>query len=124
MEKLRGDSNNQVNLWKNSIENLKVSCREKKDRVDFLQGEIEKKEKNLQVYKVELEKNIPLLKELEKFESDIETGEKTLNTFIVKLQEKEQDLKLKKEQRDNLIKEKLDEKIVKFEALEEKKKRA
>ena len=60
---------------------------------------------------------------MEKFESDIETGEKTLNTFIVKLQEKEQDLKLKKEQRDNLIKEKLDEKIVKFEALEEDKKR-
>ena len=58
LEKLRGDSNNQVNLWKNSIENLKVSCREKKDRVDFLQGEIEKKEKNLQIYKVELEKNV------------------------------------------------------------------
>ena len=123
LEKLRGDSNNQVNLWKNSIENLKVSCREKKDRVDFLQGEIEKKEKNLQVYKVELEKNIPLLKELEKFESDIETGEKTLNTFEVKLQEKEQDLKLKKEQRDNLIKEKLDEKIAEFKKMEEDKKR-
>ena len=51
---------------------------------------------------------------MEKFESDIETGEKTLNTFEVKLQEKEQDLKIKKEQRDNLIKEKLDEKIAEF----------
>lgn len=121
LEKLRGDSNNQVNLWKNSIENLKTSCREKKDRVDFLQEEIEKKEKNLQIYKGELEKNIPLLEELERFESDIENGEKTLNTFIVKLQEKESDLEIKKEQRDNLIKERLDEKIVKFEALEEKK---
>lgn len=121
LEKLESDCKNQIDLWKNSIENLKVSCREKKDRVDFLQGEIEKKEKNLQIYKVELEKNAPLLKELEKFESDIETGEKTLNTFEVKLQEKEQDLKIKKEQRDNLIKENLDEKIVKFEALEEKK---
>lgn len=123
LEKLESDCKNQIDLWKNSIENLKVSCREKKDRVDFLQGEIEKKEKNLQVYKVELEKNIPLLKELEKFESDIETGEKTLNTFEVKLQEKEQDLKLKKEQRDNLIKEKLDEKIAEFKKIEEDKKR-
>ena len=123
LEKLESDCKNQIDLWKNSIENLKVSCREKKDRVDFLQGEIEKKEKNLQVYKVELEKNIPLLKELEKFESDIENGEKTLNTFEVKLQEKEQDLKLKKEQRDNLIKEKLDEKIAEFKKIEEDKKR-
>ena len=123
LEKLESDCKNQIDLWKNSIESLKVSCREKKDRVDFLQGEIEKKEKNLQVYKVELEKNIPLLKELEKFESDIETGEKTLNTFEVKLQEKEQDLKLKKEQRDNLIKEKLDEKIAEFKKIEEDKKR-
>lgn len=123
LEKLESDCKNQIDLWKNSIENLKVSCREKKDRVDFLQGEIEKKEKNLQIYKVELEKNIPLLKELEKFESDIENGEKTLNTFEVKLQEKEQDLKLKKEQRDNLIKEKLDEKIAEFKKIEEDKKR-
>ena len=123
LEKLESDCKNQIDLWKNSIESLKVSCREKKDRVDFLQEEIEKKEKNLQVYKVELEKNIPLLKELEKFESDIETGEKTLNTFIVKLQEKEQDLKIKKEQRDNLIKENLDEKIAEFKKIEEDKKR-
>lgn len=122
-EKLKSDSSNQVNLWKNSIENLKVSCREKKDRVDFLQEEIEKKEKNLQVYKGELEKNTPLLKELEKFESDIENGEKTLNTFIVKLQEKEQDLKNKKEQRDNLIKERLDEKIEEFKKIENEKKK-
>ncbi len=124
LEKLESDCKNQIDLWKNSIENLKVSCREKKDRVDFLQGEIEKKEKNLQIYKVELEKNAPLLKELEKFESDIENGEKTLNTFEIKLQEKEQDLKLKKEQRDNLIKEKLDEKIAEFKKIEEDKKRA
>lgn len=123
LEKLRGDSNNQVNLWKNSIENLKVSCREKKDRVDFLQEEIEKKEKNLQVYKGELEKNIPLLEELERFESDIENGEKTLNTFIVKLQEKESDLEIKKEQRDNLIKERLDEKIEEFKSIENDKKK-
>ncbi len=123
LEKLRGDSNNQVNLWKNSIENLKVSCREKKDRVDFLQGEIEKKEKNLQVYKGELEKNIPLLEELERFESDIENGEKTLSTFIVKLQEKESDLEVKKEQRDNLIKERLDEKIEEFKRIENDKKK-
>lgn len=123
LEKLRGDSNNQVNLWKNSIENLKVSCREKKDRVDFLQGEIEKKEKNLQVYKGELEKNIPLLEELERFESDIENGEKTLSTFIVKLQEKESDLEIKKEQRDNLIKERLDEKIEEFKRIENDKKK-
>lgn len=123
LEKLRGDSNNQVNLWKNSIENLKVSCREKKDRVDFLQGEIEKKEKNLQVYKVELEKNIPLLEELERFESDIENGEKTLNTFEVKLQEKESDLEIKKGQRDNLIKERLDEKIEEFKSIENDKKK-
>lgn len=123
LEKLRGDSNNQVNLWKNSIENLKVSCREKKDRVDFLQGEIEKKEKNLQVYKGELEKNIPLLEELERFESDIENGEKTLNTFEVKLQEKESDLEIKKEQRDNLIKERLDEKIEEFKRIENDKKK-
>ena len=123
LEKLRGDSNNQVNLWKNSIENLKVSCREKKDRVDFLQGEIEKKEKNLQVYKGELEKNIPLLEELERFESDIENGEKKLNTFIVKLQEKESDLEIKKEQRDNLIKERLDEKIEEFKSIENDKKK-
>lgn len=123
LEKLRGDSNNQVNLWKNSIENLKVSCREKKDRVDFLQGEIEKKEKNLQVYKGELEKNIPLLEELERFESDIENGEKTLNTFEVKLQEKESDLEIKKEQRDNLIKERLDEKIEEFKSIENDKKK-
>ena len=123
LEKLRGDSNNQVNLWKNSIENLKVSCREKKDRVDFLQGEIEKKEKNLQVYKGELEKNIPLLEELERFESDIENGEKTLNTFEVKLQEKESELEIKKEQRDNLIKERLDEKIEEFKRIENDKKK-
>ncbi|WP_300451266.1 SMC family ATPase [Fusobacterium sp.] len=123
LEKLRGDSNNQVNLWKNSIENLKVSCREKKDRVDFLQGEIEKKEKNLQIYKGELEKNIPLLEELERFESDIENGEKTLNTFEVKLQEKESDLEIKKEQRDNLIKERLDEKIEEFKRIENDKKK-
>lgn len=123
LEKLRGDSNNQVNLWKNSIENLKTSCREKKDRVDFLQGEIEKKEKNLQVYKGELEKNIPLLEELERFESDIENGEKKLNTFIVKLQEKESDLEIKKEQRDNLIKERLDEKIEEFKSIENDKKK-
>lgn len=123
LEKLRGDSNNQVNLWKNSIENLKVSCREKKDRVDFLQGEIEKKEKNLQVYKGELEKNIPLLEELERFESDIENGEKKLNTFIVKLQEKESDLEIKKGQRDNLIKERLDEKIEEFKSIENDKKK-
>lgn len=123
LEKLESDCKNQIDLWKNSIESLKVSCREKKDRVDFLQGEIEKKEKNLQIYKVELEKNIPLLKELEKFESDIENGEKTLNTFEVKLQEKELDLKIKKEQRDNLIKEKLDEKIAEFKKIEEDKKR-
>lgn len=123
LEKLRGDSNNQVNLWKNSIENLKTSCREKKDRVDFLQGEIEKKEKNLQVYKGELEKNIPLLEELERFESDIENGEKTLNTFEVKLQEKESDLEIKKEQRDNLIKERLDEKIEEFKSIENDKKK-
>ena len=123
MEKLRGDSNNQVNLWKNSIENLKVSCREKKDRVDFLQEEIEKKEKNLQIYKGELEKNIPLLEELERFESDIETGEKTLNTFEVKLQEKESDLEIKKEQKDNLIKERLDEKIEEFKSIENDKKK-
>lgn len=123
LEKLRGDSNNQVNLWKNSIENLKVSCREKKDRVDFLQGEIEKKEKNLQVYKGELEKNIPLLEELERFESDIENGEKTLNTFEVKLQEKELDLEIKKGQRDNLIKERLDEKIEEFKSIENDKKK-
>lgn len=123
LEKLRGDSNNQVNLWKNSIENLKVSCREKKERVDFLQGEIEKKEKNLQVYKGELEKNIPLLEELERFESDIENGEKTLNTFEVKLQEKESDLEIKKEQRDNLIKERLDEKIEEFKSIENDKKK-
>lgn len=123
LEKLKSDSNNQVNLWKNSIENLKVSCREKKDRVDFLQGEIEKKEKNLQVYKGELEKNIPLLEELERFESDIENGEKTLSTFIVKLQEKESDLEIKKEQRDNLIKERLDEKIEKFKSIENDKKK-
>lgn len=123
LEKLRGDSNNQVNLWKNSIENLKVSCREKKDRVDFLQGEIEKKEKNLQVYKGELEKNIPLLEELERFESDIENGEKKLNTFIVKLQEKELDLEIKKGQRDNLIKERLDEKIEEFKSIENDKKK-
>lgn len=122
-EKLKSDSSNQVNLWKNSIENLKISCREKKDRVDFLQEEIEKKEKNLQVYKGELEKNTPLLKELEKFESDIENGEKTLNTFIVKLQEKEQDLKNKKEQRDNLIKERLDEKLEEFKKIENEKKK-
>lgn len=123
LEKLRGDSNNQVNLWKNSIENLKVSCREKKDRVDFLQGEIEKKEKNLQVYKGELEKNIPLLEELERFKNDIENGEKTLSTFIVKLQEKESDLEIKKEQRDNLIKERLDEKIEEFKRIENDKKK-
>ena len=123
LEKLRGDSNNQVNLWKNSIENLKVSCREKKDRVDFLQGEIEKKEKNLQIYKGELEKNIPLLEELERFESDIENGEKKLNTFIVKLQEKESDLEIKKGQRDNLIKERLDEKIEEFKRIENDKKK-
>lgn len=123
LEKLRGDSNNQVNLWKNSIENLKASCREKKDRVDFLQGEIEKKEKNLQVYKGELEKNIPLLEELERFESDIENGEKKLNTFIVKLQEKELDLEIKKGQRDNLIKERLDEKIEEFKSIENDKKK-
>lgn len=123
LEKLRGDSNNQVNLWKNSIENLKTSCREKKDRVDFLQGEIEKKEKNLQVYKGELEKNIPLLEELERFESDIENGEKKLNTFIVKLQEKESDLEIKKGQRDNLIKERLDEKIEEFKSIENDKKK-
>lgn len=123
LEKLRGDSNNQVNLWKNSIENLKVSCREKKDRVDFLQEEIEKKEKNLQIYKGELEKNIPLLEELERFESDIENGEKKLNTFIVKLQEKESDLEIKKEQRDNLIKERLDEKIEEFKRIENDKKK-
>lgn len=123
LEKLRGDSNNQVNLWKNSIENLKVSCREKKDRVDFLQGEIEKKEKNLQIYKGELEKNIPLLEELERFESDIENGEKKLNTFIVKLQEKESDLEIKKGQRDNLIKERLDEKIEEFKSIENDKKK-
>lgn len=123
LEKLRWDSNNQVNLWKNSIENLKVSCREKKDRVDFLQGEIEKKEKNLQIYKGELEKNIPLLEELERFESDIENGEKTLNTFEVKLQEKESDLEIKKEQRDNLIKERLDEKIEEFKRIENDKKK-
>lgn len=123
LEKLKSDSNNQVNLWKNSIENLKVSCREKKDRVDFLQGEIEKKEKNLQVYKGELEKNRPLLEELERFESDIENGEKTLNTFIVKLQEKESDLEIKKEQRDNLIKERLDEKIEEFKSIENDKKK-
>lgn len=123
LEKLRGNSNNQVNLWKNSIENLKVSCREKKDRVDFLQGEIEKKEKNLQIYKGELEKNIPLLEELERFESDIENGEKTLNTFEVKLQEKESDLEIKKEQRDNLIKERLDEKIEEFKRIENDKKK-
>lgn len=123
LEKLRGDSNNQVNLWKNSIENLKVSCREKKDRVDFLQGEIEKKEKNLQVYKGELEKNIPLLEELERFKNDIENGEKTLSTFIVKLQEKESDLEIKKEQRDNLIKERLDEKIEEFKKIENDKKK-
>lgn len=123
LEKLRGDSNNQVNLWKNSIENLKTSCIEKKDRVDFLQGEIEKKEKNLQVYKGELEKNIPLLEELERFESDIENGEKTLSTFIVKLQEKESDLEIKKGQRDNLIKERLDEKIEEFKSIENDKKK-
>jgi exonuclease SbcC len=123
LEKLRGDSNNQVNLWKNSIENLKVSCREKKDRVDFLQEEIEKKEKNLQIYKGELEKNIPLLEELERFESDIENGEKKLNTFIVKLQEKESDLEIKKGQRDNLIKERLDEKIEEFKRIENDKKK-
>lgn len=123
LEKLRGDSNNQVNLWKNSIENLKTSCREKKDRVDFLQEEIEKKEKNLQIYKGELEKNIPLLEELERFESDIENGEKTLNTFIVKLQEKESDLEIKKGQRDNLIKERLDEKIEEFKRIENDKKK-
>ncbi len=123
LEKLKSDSNNQVNLWKNSIENLKVSCREKKDRVDFLQEEIEKKEKNLQIYKGELEKNIPLLEELERFENDIENGEKTLSTFIVKLQEKESDLEIKKEQRDNLIKERLDEKIEKFKRIENDKKK-
>lgn len=123
LEKLKSDSNNQVNLWKNSIENLKVSCREKKDRVDFLQEEIEKKEKNLQIYKGELEKNIPLLEELERFKNDIENGEKTLSTFIVKLQEKEADLEIKKEQRDNLIKERLDEKIEKFKRIENDKKK-
>jgi exonuclease SbcC len=123
LEKLKSDSNNQVNLWKNSIENLKVSCREKKDRVDFLQEEIEKKEKNLQIYKGELEKNIPLLEELERFKNDIENGEKTLSTFIVKLQEKESDLEIKKEQRDNLIKERLDEKIEKFKRIENDKKK-
>lgn len=123
LEKLKSDSNNQVNLWKNNIENLKVSCREKKDRVDFLQEEIEKKEKNLQIYKGELEKNIPLLEELERFESDIENGEKKLNTFIVKLQEKESDLEIKKEQRDNLIKERLDEKIEEFKSIENDKKK-
>lgn len=123
LEKLKSDSNNQVNLWKNNIENLKTSCREKKDRVDFLQGEIEKKEKNLQVYKGELEKNMPLLEELERFESDIENGEKTLNTFEVKLQEKESDLEIKKEQRDNLIKERLDEKIEEFKSIENDKKK-
>ncbi len=123
LEKLKSDSNNQVNLWKNSIENLKVSCREKKDRVDFLQEEIEKKEKNLQIYKGELEKNIPLLEELERFKNDIENGEKTLSTFIVKLQEKESDLEIKKEQRDNLIKERLDEKIEEFKRIENDKKK-
>lgn len=123
LEKLKSDSNNQVNLWKNNIENLKTSCREKKDRVDFLQGEIEKKEKNLQVYKGELEKNMPLLEELERFENDIENGEKTLNTFEVKLQEKESDLEIKKEQRDNLIKERLEEKIEEFKSIENDKKK-
>uniref|UniRef100_UPI0025E71162 hypothetical protein n=1 Tax=uncultured Fusobacterium sp. TaxID=159267 RepID=UPI0025E71162 len=123
LEKLKSDSNNQVNLWKNNIENLKTSCREKKDRVDFLQGEIEKKEKNLQVYKGELEKNMPLLEELERFENNIENGEKTLNTFEVKLQEKESDLEIKKEQRDNLIKERLEEKIEEFKSIENDKKK-
>lgn len=122
LEKLRGDSNNQIELWKNSIENLKVGCKEKKERVEFLKGEIGRKEKNIQLYKVELEKNIPLLETLEKFESDIENGEKTLSTFTVKLQEKELDLKIKREQRENLIKEKLDEKIEEFKKIEEDKK--
>ena len=82
-----------------------------------------KKEKNLQVYKGELEKNIPLLEELERFESDIENGEKTLSTFIVKLQEKESDLEIKKGQRDNLIKERLEEKIEEFKSIENDKKK-
>lgn len=123
LEKLKGDSNNQIDIWKNSIENLKVGCKEKKDRFEFLKGEIERKERNIEIYKVELEKNVPLLETLERFESDIENGEKKLNTFIVKLQEKESDLEIKKGQRDNLIKERLDEKIEEFKSIENDKKK-
>lgn len=123
LEKLKGDSNNQIDIWKNSIENLKVGCKEKKDRFEFLKGEIERKERNIEIYKVELEKNIPLLETLEKFESDIENGEKTLTSFKIQLQERKSDLKIKEEQRDNLIKEKLDEKIEEFKKIENDKKK-
>lgn len=123
LEKLKGDSNNQIDIWKNSIENLKVGCKEKKDRFEFLKDEIERKERNIEIYKVELEKNIPLLETLEKFESDIENGEKTLTSFKIQLQERKSDLKIKEEQRDNLIKEKLDEKIEEFKKIENDKKK-
>lgn len=121
LEKIKVDYFSQIELLKNKIENLKEDNNKNEIKEKSLKAEIEEKTKNIENYKIQLEKNRPLLSEIETYENKIVEWEDKIKIFKTSLKERKNNLNLHIEEKDQLLSENLDEKINKFEELEKNK---
>lgn len=121
LEKIKVDYSSQIELLKNKIENLKEDNNKNEIKEKSLKTEIEEKTKNIENYKIQLEKNKPLLSEIETYENKIVEWEDKIKIFKTSLKERKNNLNLHIEEKDQLLSENLDEKISEFEELEKNK---
>lgn len=121
LEKIKVDYSSQIELLKNKIENLKEDNNKNEIKEKSLKAEIEEKTKNIENYKIQLEKNKPLLSEIETYENKIVGWEDKIKIFKISLKERKNNLNLHIEEKDQLLSENLDEKISEFEELEKNK---
>lgn len=121
LEKIKVDYSSQIELLKNKIENLKEDNNKNEIKEKSLKAEIEEKTKNIENYKIQLEKNKPLLSEIETYENKIVEWEDKIKIFKTSLKERKNNLNLHIEEKDQLLSENLDEKINEFEELEKNK---
>lgn len=121
LEKIKGDYISQIELLKSKIDNLKEDNNKNGTKERSLEKEIEEKNKNIEIYQTQLEKNKPLLSKIEDYENKIVEWEDKIKDFKRSLKDKKSNLNLHIEEKNQLLSENLDERISEFEEIEKNK---
>lgn len=121
LEKIKGDYISQIELLKNKIDNLKEDNNKNGIKERSLEKEIEEKNKNIEIYQTQLERNKPLLSKIETYENKIVEWEDKVKDFKNSLKERKNNLNLHIKEKNQLLSENLDEKISEFEEIEKNK---